>query len=241
MRCSRRFIDARRRAVRHLHAGNDSGGGESAGAQSAAGSGADSRWRLPGIFAAARATRRFSSPCWQACSEAEPRRVRVVRSGVRIGNAARSCGNARRAWRREPGVWKPFAGGTDLMVLLEAGKLPHRKFLNIWNFAELRGIAATRGAVTLGALTTYTEMQRHAMLRARISAAVPRGCGDRRRGDAESRHAWRKYRERIARRGFAAGAARLRRGTRTYFRGRDAAESLTRVSYWLQENEFARR
>ena len=24
---------------------------------------------------------------------------------------------------REPGVWQPFAGGTDLMVLLEAGKL----------------------------------------------------------------------------------------------------------------------
>ena len=24
---------------------------------------------------------------------------------------------------REPGVWKPFAGGTDLMVLLESGKL----------------------------------------------------------------------------------------------------------------------
>ena len=23
---------------------------------------------------------------------------------------------------REPGIWQPFAGGTDLMVLLEAGK-----------------------------------------------------------------------------------------------------------------------
>ena len=32
---------------------------------------------------------------------------------------------------REPGVWKPFAGGTDLMVLLEAGKLDHRKFVNL--------------------------------------------------------------------------------------------------------------
>ena len=28
----------------------------------------------------------------------------------------------------EPGVWQPFAGGTDLMVLLEAGKLPHTNF-----------------------------------------------------------------------------------------------------------------
>src|SRR6266567_1745382 len=29
--------------------------------------------------------------------------------------------------------WKPFAGGTDLMVLLEAGKLLHRNYVNIWN------------------------------------------------------------------------------------------------------------
>ena len=64
----------------------------------------------------------------------------------------------------EPGVWKPFAGGTDLMVLLEAGKLPHKKFLNIWNLAELRGIAVTAEHVTLGALTTYAEVQRHEVL-----------------------------------------------------------------------------
>jgi CO/xanthine dehydrogenase FAD-binding subunit len=63
-----------------------------------------------------------------------------------------------------PGVWKPFAGGTDLMVLLEAGKLPHKKFLNIWNLAELRGIAVSSEHVTLGALTTYTEVQRNETL-----------------------------------------------------------------------------
>ncbi len=61
----------------------------------------------------------------------------------------------------EPGVWKPFAGGTDLMVLLEAGKLPHKKFLNIWNLEELRGIAVGSEHVTLGALTTYAEVQRN--------------------------------------------------------------------------------
>ncbi len=61
-------------------------------------------------------------------------------------------------------MWRAFAGGTDLMVLLEAGKLPHQKFLNIWNLAELRGIGVTAGHVTLGALTTYTEVQRHEIL-----------------------------------------------------------------------------
>ena len=67
--------------------------------------------------------------------------------------------------KNEPGVWKPFAGGTDLMVLLEAGKLPHRNYINIWGLNELRGIDATGTHVTLGALTTYTEVQAHPILR----------------------------------------------------------------------------
>ena len=65
---------------------------------------------------------------------------------------------------REPGVWKPFAGGTDLMVLLEAGKLPHRNYVNIWSLNELRGIEATDTHITLGALTTYTDVQSHPVL-----------------------------------------------------------------------------
>ena len=64
----------------------------------------------------------------------------------------------------EPDVWRAFAGGTDLMVLLEAGKLPHKKFLNIWNLAEMRGIVVSAEHVTLGALTTYAEVQRHEIL-----------------------------------------------------------------------------
>jgi CO/xanthine dehydrogenase FAD-binding subunit len=65
----------------------------------------------------------------------------------------------------EPGVWKPFAGGTDLMVLLEAGKLPHRNYVNIWPLGELRGIEITDQHVTLGTLTTYTEVQANDVLR----------------------------------------------------------------------------
>ena len=66
---------------------------------------------------------------------------------------------------REPGVWKPFAGGTDLMVLLEAGKLDHRNYVNIWGLHELRGIDVTDHHVTLGALTTYTDVQADPILR----------------------------------------------------------------------------
>jgi len=66
---------------------------------------------------------------------------------------------------REPGVWQPFAGGTDLMVLLESGKLPHKNYLNIWNLDELRGVEVTDAQIALGALTTYTEIQSHPILR----------------------------------------------------------------------------
>jgi CO/xanthine dehydrogenase FAD-binding subunit len=60
---------------------------------------------------------------------------------------------------QEPGTWKPFAGGTDLMVLLEAGKLPHRRFLSIAKFPELRRIETTAQHVTLGAAVTYTDIR----------------------------------------------------------------------------------
>ncbi|HKO63203.1 MAG TPA: xanthine dehydrogenase family protein subunit M [Pyrinomonadaceae bacterium] len=65
----------------------------------------------------------------------------------------------------EPGVWQPFAGGTDLMVLLEAGKLPHKNYVNIWNLPELRGIEVSPPQISIGALTTYTEIQQHPVLR----------------------------------------------------------------------------
>lgn len=66
----------------------------------------------------------------------------------------------------EPGVWKPFAGGTDLMVLLEAGKLAHRNYINIWPLKELREIVVAEDHVTLGALTTYSDVQDNEVLRA---------------------------------------------------------------------------
>jgi CO/xanthine dehydrogenase FAD-binding subunit len=78
--------------------------------------------------------------------------------------APRDLATALERMAREPGAWKPFAGGTDLMVLLEAGKLPHHKFVNIWGLPELRGIEVSPAHVTLGALTTYTELRRHEII-----------------------------------------------------------------------------
>ncbi|HEX3558383.1 MAG TPA: xanthine dehydrogenase family protein subunit M [Pyrinomonadaceae bacterium] len=76
----------------------------------------------------------------------------------------RTLGDALAMLRDEPGVWRPFAGGTDLMVLLEAGKLEHRKFFSVRHLAELRGIEEAGGYVTIGTLTTYTEVRRSPLL-----------------------------------------------------------------------------
>lgn len=66
----------------------------------------------------------------------------------------------------EPGAWRPFAGGTDLMVLLEAGKLAQQRFISLWHLPELRGIETRDDHVLIGALTTYTQIQQHPILRA---------------------------------------------------------------------------
>jgi CO/xanthine dehydrogenase FAD-binding subunit len=65
---------------------------------------------------------------------------------------------------REPGEWRPFAGGTDLMVLLEQGKLPHKRFLSVWKLPELRGITVADDHVMLGAMTTYRQVLTSPML-----------------------------------------------------------------------------
>src|SRR5438477_404981 len=60
---------------------------------------------------------------------------------------------------------RPFAGGTDLMVLMDAGHLPPGRYIDLWKVRELRDIDVTAEAVTLGALTTYTEVLKAEILR----------------------------------------------------------------------------
>lgn len=79
--------------------------------------------------------------------------------------APQTLAEGMRMLKDEPGVWKAFAGGTDLMVLLEAGKLEHKRYLNLSRFKELRGVdAESSGTVTIGALTTYTDVLRSNVL-----------------------------------------------------------------------------
>lgn len=65
----------------------------------------------------------------------------------------------------EPQRWRPLAGGTDLMVLLAAGKLPAGDFLDLSRLSELQGCEVSDQEVRLGALTTYAEVLRQPVLR----------------------------------------------------------------------------
>ena len=62
---------------------------------------------------------------------------------------------------QEDKKWTPFAGGTDLMVLFENGKLSEGNFLNLWDLSELRKIVLDDKYLTFGALTTYSEIRKH--------------------------------------------------------------------------------
>ncbi|HYT24716.1 MAG TPA: xanthine dehydrogenase family protein subunit M [Candidatus Polarisedimenticolia bacterium] len=61
----------------------------------------------------------------------------------------------------EPAQWLPIAGGTDVMVLYSAGKLPNRNLIDIWNIPELRQIEVFPDRIRIGAACTYTALRRH--------------------------------------------------------------------------------
>lgn len=68
---------------------------------------------------------------------------------------------------------RPIAGGTDLMVALtgELGEPPAR-IVDLWHLDELRGIALDGDVVTIGALTTYTELRRSSVCREHLPVLV---------------------------------------------------------------------
>ena len=57
--------------------------------------------------------------------------------------------------------WLPIAGGTDVMVLYSAGKLPNRNLINIWDIPELRQIEVFPDSIRIGAASTYTALREH--------------------------------------------------------------------------------
>jgi OHCU decarboxylase len=77
---------------------------------------------------------------------------------------------------RNPGEWLPLAGGTDLMVLYAAGKLPSRKLVSIWNLPELRRIDVRGNEISVGAGSTYTDIREHEVLGREFSMLARAAC-----------------------------------------------------------------
>src|SRR6266852_2302559 len=59
---------------------------------------------------------------------------------------------------RDEGPLTPMAGCTDLYVALNFGTLKDTRFLNLWRLDGLRTIELRGGMLSIGALTTHTEV-----------------------------------------------------------------------------------
>jgi CO/xanthine dehydrogenase FAD-binding subunit len=73
----------------------------------------------------------------------------------------------------------PLAGCTDVYVGLNFGTLPATRYIDLWPLDDLREIRLSDGVLSIGALTTYTEIIRSALVRRRlpILAAAAREIG----------------------------------------------------------------
>lgn len=65
---------------------------------------------------------------------------------------------------------KIIAGGTDLMVALNARSLDAEEFIDIWRLNELRGIDDEGETIRIGALTTYTQLIKSPLIQLSVPA-----------------------------------------------------------------------
>jgi CO/xanthine dehydrogenase FAD-binding subunit len=68
--------------------------------------------------------------------------------------------------------WRPIAGGTDLMVLFNAGKLSYRNLVSIRSIAELRAIEGDESSLFIGAAATYTQIRASEILQRELPLLV---------------------------------------------------------------------
>ena len=64
-----------------------------------------------------------------------------------------------RLMEEQPGQWLPVAGGTEVMVLLGAGKLSQRWLVNLWGLRELGEIREEQDALVLGGGCTFSQIR----------------------------------------------------------------------------------
>ncbi|MEK9145355.1 MAG: FAD binding domain-containing protein, partial [Elusimicrobiota bacterium] len=75
----------------------------------------------------------------------------------------RSPREALSAYAREPKAL-PLAGGTDLMVLWNAGLLNGRRILDLSRLAEWKKISFTKAGARIGALVTHARLRGHPLI-----------------------------------------------------------------------------
>lgn len=73
---------------------------------------------------------------------------------------------------RDEGPLTPIAGCTDVYVNLHFGTSTARRHIDLWPLGELRGIAADRRMLRLGALTTYSDLINSSLVRRHLPMLV---------------------------------------------------------------------
>jgi CO/xanthine dehydrogenase FAD-binding subunit len=73
---------------------------------------------------------------------------------------------------KRPDGLRVIAGGTDLMVLMNARMLDAGGFLDIWRVDEMRGIIDEGPGLRIGALTTYTQLIRSPLVQQHVPSLV---------------------------------------------------------------------
>ena len=64
----------------------------------------------------------------------------------------------------QPGRYQAMAGGTELMVALNTGRLPVRPLISIQHLPELRFVRVAPDRIEIGAGTTFTDIRAHEVL-----------------------------------------------------------------------------
>ena len=97
--------------------------------------------------------------------------MRTALSGLSVARP-RTLAQALKLMQGDAGGTRPtpLAGGTDLLVYLNAGTHPGQAFIDLWGLREIEGVRVGARGVTLGALTTFTTIREHAALRRRFPA-----------------------------------------------------------------------
>lgn len=82
--------------------------------------------------------------------------------------APRALSDVLRLLSEEPGRYTPIAGGTELMVALNTGRLAARELVSINHLKELRFIDVHSDTITFGAGTTFSDLRRNAAVSAHL-------------------------------------------------------------------------